>query len=114
MDEAQKNTQETISTNVTATSANPFHNDADVLTDQGKKFWNAETKGLDESNKHESNKNKILNFLWNIERQGDKYRFASVGQNKPSDSNTVNFFTKPGSTTSQELKDHEYSCWNDN
>ena len=79
--EFQENSKvlQTMATPVLATAINPFHSDLDITTEIGKKFWTTATKGLDESLKYNGDKKEILTFLRNIERQGEKFGFASVG-----------------------------------
>ena len=103
---------ETMATPALATNINHFHSNLEITTEAGKKCWITATKGLDEILKCDGDKKDILMFLRNIERQGEKYGFATIGQNVPSGSDTINFFTNPGSVTLDEIQNHEDSYWN--
>ena len=91
---------------VSAKLVNPFHDTIDFSTDSGKKFFIAATKGLDEKDKYDGDSKKILTFLRNIEEIGEKYGFASIGQNIPKGNTTVNFFKNPGSISKAEIKQY--------
>ena len=93
-----------VVTPVSAQAVNPFHNDIDLSTDSGKKFFLAATKGLED--KYDGKASEILTFLQKVRDQGIKYGFASIGEQVPKDGQIINFFENPGKLSIQDIKAH--------
>ena len=101
-----------MTTPTLATQVNPFHNDIDLNTAEGKKLYQRATTGLPDSQKYDGDPKTIFKFVERIASAGEDFGWKSAGENIGPNAHSV--FRTPGQLNAATVKQHCDPKWADN